>query len=441
MGCDVLVVEDDADLREALCHTLTRSGIRARGAPDGNDALRQLERGRAALVVSDVHMAPMNGLDLLRELRIRHGDVPVLLMTAFGSVPQAVQAMREGASDYLIKPFEAEVLLSKVSSYLDALAPPSTDFVAEDPLSRELLALTERVAASDVTVMLTGHSGTGKEVVARHVHRHSQRASAPFIAINCAAIPDNMLEAMLFGYEKGAFTGAYKASPGKFEQAQGGSLLLDEVSEMELGLQAKLLRVLQEREVERLGGSELIRLDVRVMATSNRDLRARVREGAFRADLYYRLNVFPLHVPALCERPQDIAPLARHLLARAARAAGRTPPVLSDEAAALLQAWSWPGNVRELDNVLQRALVLSGSATVGADFIRLERDVLDHEPADEDEGSILDAELREREQHLILDALRACGGNRKQMAERLGLSPRTLRYKLARMRDAGVALP
>ena len=439
MGNNVLVVEDDDELRAALSSTLRRAGIEAFAVDSAEAALDRLAAQPAALVVSDVQMGGMDGLALLRELRTRHADLPVLLMTAYGSVPQAVQAMREGASDYLIKPFEAEVLIGKVASYLGQ-GSSDTEVIAVDPASVDLMALASRVALSEVTVMLTGESGTGKEVLARHIHRQSRRSHGPFIAINCAAIPDNMLEAMLFGYEKGAFTGAYKACPGKFEQAQGGTLLLDEVSEMDLGLQAKLLRVLQEREVERLGGRETIALDLRVITTSNRDMREQVRAGRFREDLYYRLNVFPLHLPALRERPADIVPLAEFLLGRAG---GQTRPTLTQEAAARLRGWAWPGNVRELDNVLQRALVLATGAAIDVALLRFE----DLGPSDGEEGdgaipgSVLDSELKEREADIIVEALRASGGNRKVVAERLGISPRTLRYKLARMRDAGVALP
>ena len=442
MNNKVLVVEDDPDLRDALSATLANSGIEVCCAEHGEAALTVLAGEPVALVLSDVQMDCMGGFDLLREVRNRHADLPVLLMTAYGSVPQAVQAMREGASDYLIKPFEAEVLVGKVASYLGGDSSDSA-VISEDSASRELLALAARVAQSEVTVMLTGESGTGKEVIARHIHRLSRRAQKPFVAINCAAIPDNMLEAMLFGYEKGAFTGAYKACPGKFEQAQGGTLLLDEISEMDLGLQAKLLRVLQEREVERLGGRETIALDVRVLTTSNRDMREQVRAGRFREDLYYRLNVFPLHLPALRERPADIVPLAEHLLGRAVRATGRCVPTLSIEATVRLRGWSWPGNVRELDNVLQRALVLGDGDIIDAALLHMEG--ISVGDAQDEEGAldsgVLDNELKEREAGIILEALRASGGNRKVVAERLGISPRTLRYKLARMRDAGVALP
>ena len=393
-------------------------------------------------------MAEVDGLELLRRIKRQWPDLPVLLMTAYATVQQAVDAMRDGAADYLIKPFEAEVLVGKVASYVRTRPRDGVELVSEDPKARSLVALARRVAKTDVTVLLTGESGTGKEVIARHIHEHSERASGPFVAINCAAIPDNMLEAVLFGYEKGAYTGAHKACPGKFEQAQKGTILLDEITEMDPGLQAKLLRVLQEREIERLGAREVIDLDVRVVAASNRDVKMLVNEGVFREDLYYRLNVFPLHLPALRERPGDIVPLAEHLLRKAALAAGRTAPRLTPGAAERLRGYPWPGNVRELDNVMQRALVLASDEEIDVDALHLEPApaagaVSAASPPDaslEADATLGDG-LREREHRLILEALEAGAGSRKLAAERLGISPRTLRYKLARMREAGVVIP
>ena len=307
----ILIVEDDPALAEALQDTLELAGFQSERAAHGGEALQCLHRQRFALVLSDVHMQGMDGHALLREIKAGFPELPVLLMTAYASVEKAVQAMRDGAADYLVKPFEADVLIATVARYAVSDNEPGLTPVAEDPASQELLRLATRVAQSEATVMISGESGSGKEVIARYIHNNSSRAEGPFVAINCAAIPENMLEATLFGYEKGAFTGAYKANPGKFEQAQGGTLLLDEISEMDLALQAKLLRVLQERELERLGGGKLIALDVRVLATSNRDMRAEVAAGRFREDLFYRLNVFPLHLLSLRERPGDILPLAR----------------------------------------------------------------------------------------------------------------------------------
>ncbi len=449
---NVLVVEDDEALREALCDTLTMAGYAAVGAADGAAALRLLERGGVNLVVSDIQMRPMDGLTLLRKLKSTHSGLPLILMTAFATVQQAVEAMREGAVDYLVKPFEAQVLVSKVSRHMPGEIQEPDKLVAVDPCSRSLLALARRVAESDATVMISGDSGSGKEVLARYIHRHSRRAGAPFVAINCAAIPDNMLEAVLFGYEKGAFTGAYKSSSGKFELAQGGTLMLDEISEMDLGLQAKLLRVLQEREVERLGGHELIPLDIRVLATSNRDMRRLVAEERFREDLFYRLNVFPLKLPALRERPQDILPLAESFIARGATAQGRGPAALTADARDKLRRHVWPGNVRELDNVIQRALILRSGENITADDIQLEQAAVDAgvdvdvdsvavEGAFESDGSALGEDLKVRERDLIIAALREGNGSRKRAAQRLGISPRTLRYKLQRLREAGLGIP
>jgi two-component system, response regulator FlrC len=324
------------------------------------------------------------------------------------------------------------------------------DPVACDPASVQLLALARRVAQSECTVLITGESGTGKEVIARYMHRHSPRRNGEFIGVNCAAIPEHMLEAMLFGWERGAFTGAHAAHPGKFEQAQGGTLLLDEVSELPLALQAKLLRVLQEREVERLGARVLLALDVRVLATSNRRLREEVLAGRFREDLYYRLNVFPLALTPLRGRRADILPLAMRLLAEQCPP-GAPIPALAAAAGQRLLAHDWPGNVRELDNVMQRALVLCEGAVIDAGHISFEQ-LNATAPvraaaaplaraAGQAGPAKLAGALAATEYELILEALRRDCGNRERIAERLGISPRTLRYKLARMRAAGVKLP
>lgn len=445
----VLVVEDDACLREALCETLDLAGIAAAGAGDGEQALQLIERSGFALVVSDVQMAPMDGRTLLHRIREQHPDLPVVMMTAYGTIQQAVDAMREGASDYLVKPFEAAVLVNMAKTFVSNMA---GDGVAiADPKMLEVMDLARRVAASDATVLISGESGTGKEVVARHVHASSPRAKGPFVAINCAAIPESMIEAVLFGHEKGAFTGAANAHPGKFEQAQGGTLLLDEVSELDLSLQAKLLRVLQEREVERIGSRRAIALDVRVLATTNRRLREQVVAGGFREDLYYRLNVFPLHVPPLRERPGDILPLTRALLARHCR--GQRPlPALTPAAEAALVAYRWPGNVRELENLLQRALILCAGPVLDSADLRFEvgspatanpqpaivaPDRVDDGVESTQVGS-LDRSTRESERSAIISALRQGDGSRKDAARRLGISERTLRYKLARLRELGL---
>ncbi len=322
------------------------------------------------------------------------------------------------------------------------------ELVAADARTRELAELAVRVAASDVAVMIGGESGTGKEILARHIHRHSGRAEGPFVAINCAAIPENMLEAVLFGYEKGAFTGAYQSRAGKFEQAQGGTLLLDEISEMDLGLQAKLLRVLQESEVERLGGTTTIALNVRILATTNRKLIEEVRATRFREDLYYRLNVFPINLPPLRDRPGDILALARELVMRHMPA--DELPELTPHAERKLLSYHWPGNVRELENVIQRALILKNGPCIDVPDILLEGDDENAGPATDTRDSSdamlptsdgrLGSDLRLRERALIIEALKAGNGSKKEAAQRLGISARTLRYKLARLREAGMAI-
>ncbi|MCB1763271.1 MAG: sigma-54-dependent Fis family transcriptional regulator [Gammaproteobacteria bacterium] len=438
----VLVVEDDPTLREALCDTLELGGFRVERAADGGAALECLIHTGIDMVVSDVQMRPMDGYTLLQRIKERSPRTPVLLMTAYGSVEKAVSAMRSGAADYLAKPFDPELLLQKVEHALLPAVVAENHLVAEDIKSRELLQLAARVAQCDATVMIGGESGTGKEVFARFIHRHSTRRDNPFIALNCAAIPENMLEAVLFGHEKGAFTSAYQSAPGKFEQAQSGTLLLDEISELSLPLQAKLLRVLQEREVERVGGRKLIQLDVRVLATSNKNLREEVAAGRFREDLYYRLNVFPLTLPPLRERIRDLLPLARFLLQRHAAKLRIAPPILSTEVEEHLLQHRWPGNVRELDNVIQRALILcnGGNLTPSHLFFEADQTCLQMETDLPGQRSLND-NLRSTEEQIILDALREGNGSRKNAAEMLGISQRTLRYKIARLREAGVAIP
>lgn len=448
----IMVVEDDPELMEALRETLSLAGYGVETASNGADALLQLENLAVDLVVSDIQMPKMDGHALLKKIKTNHPDLPVMLMTAYGSIQQAVDAMRDGAVDYMVKPFEAEVLVNMVSRYAGQPVGASSDFVAEDPRSQELLQVARRVAQSDATVMITGESGVGKEVLARYVHENSSRIDKPFVAINCAAIPENMLEATLFGYEKGAYTGAYKACPGKFEQAQGGTILLDEITEMDLGLQAKLLRVLQEREVERLGSTKVIELDVRVIATSNREVRDYVTDGKFREDLFYRLNVFPLKILPLRERAGDIVALAGRLLERHCRSHNRAIPELSADAKTKLSGHIWSGNVRELDNVMQRALILQHEEIIGSDDIHFETATA--RPFIQEQGQLtrelqtdvplpdsLNDELKQKEWNVIVSTIHTVNGSRKRAAEKLGISERTLRYKLARMRDAGINIP
>ena len=541
----ILVVDDDSQLREAIVDTLMLTGYDCLEASSGEDALYQLSKRSVDMVIADIQMDGMDGHTLLRNIRDKYPQLPVLLMTAYANIDGAVRAMREGAIDYLAKPFAPEVLLNQVSRYVPVRKVTKREPIWADPSTGELLQLAAKVAASDATVMITGPSGSGKEVLSRYVHDQSPRAAGPFVAINCAAIPDTMLESTLFGYEKGAFTGAVQACPGKFEQAQGGTILLDEITEMDLNLQAKLLRVLQEKEVERLGGRKMIDLDVRVIATSNRDLKQAVAEHKFREDLYYRLNVFPLRWKPLKDRILDVAPLARYFLQRHATENSKAIPELTAQALTALNAYSWPGNVRELENVMQRALILCDGVSVKPENLILDdfegafgtsttitgispnlyqeqvpepayqpqvpppvqpqvppqvppqfapqvpnasssmapnlppqmsvppqvppqmpsqpasaftatatagRGVTGHSAAESVASTMdmvrrqkiptsLGGELKQQEYQIILDALIDCRGNRQAVAEKLGISPRTLRYKIAKMREEGMIIP
>jgi two-component system response regulator FlrC len=444
----ILVVEDDPSLREAIGDTLELAG-RAYVAVDGGEAaLKALEEQAFSIVVSDVRMMPMDGITLLKEIRARLPHLPVVLMTAYAEVDKAVDAMRSGACDFLLKPFEPQALLAHINKYELLASNDGAGVVAIDPASRDLFAIAQRVAQTDATVLLTGESGVGKEVVARFIHRQSARRNGPFVAINCAAIPDSLLEATLFGYEKGAFTGAQQAQAGKFEQAQDGTLLLDEVTEMPMGLQAKLLRVLQEREVERVGGKKPVALNIRIVATSNRDMAEAVAKGVFREDLYYRLNVFPVAIPALRQRPEDIVAIARHFIVEHGGRFGRTGMSLSPAAEAALKAYHWPGNVRELENVVQRALIMAAGSSIGPEALNLApRPFAELPPVSPILETAAQSVLTETEKRVdnmkdlerdhILRTLAEVGGSRKKAIERLGISERTLRYKLQQYRDEG----
>lgn len=431
----ILVVEDDLSLREALCETLNVAGYETIPATDGEHALTHADDQDIRLVISDVQMSPIDGVTMLSRLRKIRSDLPVIMMTAYGNVENAVTAMQMGAVDYLAKPFDADVLTEKVEQFLPKRN--SRDFIVVDPLTLKVQALAKKVAACNATVMLTGESGVGKEVFARFIHQGSLRSEQPFVAINCAAIPRDMLEATLFGFRKGAFTGAHTGQIGKFEQAQGGTLLLDEISEMDLGLQAKLLRVLQEKELEPLGDRRTVKLDVRVIATSNKDLVKAVEDGQFREDLYYRLNVFPLHIPALRERPKDIIPLAKFFLQNYVEENGCLLDLDQNAESALMQHL-WTGNVRELANVIQRAAIIATGRLIQADDLCL---------PDKSESSAtvtrsgLGRSVKAHEREKILQVLASNFGNRQDTAEQLGISPRTLRYKLAKFRDEGVRIP
>ncbi len=458
---DVLIVEDDQDLSEALSDTLEIEGFRVISAANGTEALSLLAKNNFRLVVSDIQMPVMDGFQLLNNMQQKYPETPVLLMTAYGTIPKAVEAMQSGAADYLIKPFEASTLVEKVTQLvkIESQDRPNQRVVFDEKM-KQIYALTNKVAKTDVTVMIQGESGTGKEVIARYIHENSLYHDGPFVAVNCAAIPENMLEAILFGYEKGAYTGAVQSMSGKFELAQDGTLLLDEISEMDIALQAKLLRVLQEKEVERLGGQQKIELNVRILATTNRKLKQYVEQGSFREDLYYRLCVFPITVPPLRDRVGDVLPLAMELMKKHNRE-GIKLPEFTAEAAKVMENYQWPGNVRELENVMQRALILQINGFIQPECLVFEGEMdaqlltMETESVHQEVVQVATAlpvempvqngrlgdSVRSAEENIILQTLRDERGSRKITAEKLGISPRTLRYKIARMKESGVAVP
>ncbi len=497
----ILVVEDDSELQEALVDTLTLNGFDVLSVSSAEEAIRQLS-DEIGMVFSDIRMDGMDGYELMMKIRAAKPYLPIVLMTAYGTIEQAVEAMKAGAVDYIVKPFGADVLVEKAKAYFNRDASSEDDFIVADPATQQLKNMAQKVAESDASVMISGESGTGKEVLARFIHNKSSRAKQPFVAINCAAIPESMLEAILFGYEKGAFTGAAKAMPGKFEQAQKGTIFLDEIGEMKPDLQAKLLRVIQEKEVERIGSAKTIDLDVRVLSATNIDMKKCIASGDFREDLFYRLNVFPLNLPALRDRPRDIAAIAERLIQRHC-GTDRVQPIISAPALKRLVEYAWPGNIRELDNVIQRALVLMSGDTIQEQNILLDQEIdyskhnfgtgvdtstannsnnsaapastqvtsdnmagdkiagnraeqtansadvnSDHSAEDSSSSAglasgdaDLPTDLKARETQLILDTLKQNGGHRQKTAEALNISPRTLRYKLAKLKEQGVDVP
>ncbi|TDO98285.1 sigma-54-dependent transcriptional regulator [Marinomonas balearica] len=442
----LLIVEDDRGLAEALEDTLLLAGYDCSVVGSSEDAILALKKQTFDMVVSDINLPGMDGYGLLKYVVGHYPELPIMLMTAYGDIAHAVEAMREGAVDYLLKPFEEAELLEVIQKHASGTSDAkSSSLIAVDPSSTAMVDLARRVAVTDSTVLICGESGTGKEVLANFIHTSSARKGQPFVAINCAAIPENMLEAILFGYEKGAYTGAVNSQAGKFEQANGGTILLDEITEMDVGLQAKLLRVLQEQEVERLGGKKPIKLDLRIIATTNRDLASYVKEGGFREDLFYRLNVFPLKWLPIRERKGDIIPIAESLLKKHSIKMRLGEVVLMPSAQSKLESHRWPGNVRELDNVIQRALILCGGGTVQEqhivfDMLSSEPLIESESPSDEndDAASILGQGVQQHEFRIIAQALIEAKGKRKDVAEKLGISPRTLRYKIAKMREYGL---
>ncbi len=409
----ILVIDDEPIMRDALAAALRRAGHDVGAFAEGRAALDRLAADGAALVVTDLRMPGLDGFAVLDEARRAAPDVPVIVLTAHGQVRDAVAAMKAGAHDFLTKPVDLEELEAAVARAVAAA--PEEDEAVWDGL-KEVYAAIERVAASDATVLVCGETGTGKEVAARAIHRLSPRCAGPFVAVNCAALSAGLLESELFGHEKGAFTGADHARRGRFELAEGGTLLLDEVSEIGLELQAKLLRVLQERAYERVGSSATRRCNVRIVATTNRDLRGEAAAGRFREDLYWRLNVLPVRLPPLRERRGDIPALVAHFLRRCGSAKRMSP-----EAMARLESHAWPGNVRELANAVERAVVMAPGEEIAE--VALEPSVL----------PVGEASLREAGDRMILAALERSGGNRERAARELGISSRTLRDRLKKL--------
>ncbi len=471
----ILVVDDDPHMQLAITTCLSRKEYELVVAPNGAAALEHLERGSFDLILSDQQMPEMSGLELLAAMQKRNIETPLIMITAYGTINQAVEAMQRGASDFLTKPFSATDLERIVERRLTPEAKHirqksshqkgGRPIITNDPLMIRVLEVAEAVARSEATVLIQGESGTGKELVARFVHASSPRAQQAFVAVNCAALPASLLESELFGHEKGAFTGAQARKIGKFELAHNGTILLDEISEMDIALQAKLLRVLQEREVDRVGGRDPVTIDVRVLATTNRDLEESVREGRFRADLFYRLNVIPLTLPPLRARISDIKLLTEHFMRQYL---GNNAPALPAEVLQSLLSHSWPGNIRELQNAVQRAAILSrgaipcesdfllsASATTQLESVRLEaprvgsihsmvEKIVDNgiEP---DRSALNDSVMirsgmtvQEMERALILETLRATSNNRTEAAKLLGISIRTLRNKLHEYRGGEV---
>ncbi len=422
----VLVVDDEPSMCRALSAVLERFGLKVSTALDGLQGLTKFRRNVYDLVIADLKMPGMSGVELLKEIKRISPRTPVVLLTAYGTVEGAVEAMKEGAFDFLQKPFSPEVLRDVVSRALrprDQDPPKSRPIITQSPLMLEVLDMAREVAKSSAPILITGESGTGKELLARYIHEHSPRSRGPFVAINCAALPEGLLESELFGHERGSFTGAVSQKKGKFELAHGGTILLDEISEMPLALQAKLLRVLQEGEIDRVGGLKPIPVDVRPIATSNQDLSERIRQGKFREDLYFRLNVVHLKLPPLREREEDIPLLAEYFLEKYSRLNGKPVKEFAPEALEKLSKYSWPGNVRQLENVIHRAVLLARSERITAEDLILEEEI--------GVGRIgAGLSLREMEKRLIIETLRRVGGNRTRAAKLLGVSVRTIRNKL-----------
>ena len=443
----ILIVEDEAKMRRLLELNLGEDGFVTFSAGDAETGLKLLRENSIDLVVTDLKLPGMDGLEFLQAAKRQNAALPVVVMTAFGSVETAVEAMKAGASDYVLKPFSLTEMRMVIHKELDVrnlreenrslrealgrrYAHPNV--VARSAKMQEVLAIVERVAPTNSTVLLGGESGVGKDLIARAIHEKSRRASGPFLKINSTAIPENLLESELFGYEKGAFTGAVASKPGKFELADKGTLFLDEIGDVPPAIQVKLLRVLQEREFERLGGTRTIKVDVRLIAATNRDLRAALEEGTFREDLYYRLNVVPIDIAPLRERKEDIPDLVSLFISRFNGDSGKSVEGIAPEAMQSLVNYHWPGNVRELQNIVERACTLTKERVLVAGDIRL--DVRPAKGAEEAAGFLPDGmTLEQWEDEMVQEALRRANGNKSQAARLLGLSRNALRYRLSKI--------
>jgi len=442
----ILVVEDEEKLRRVLELQLSSAGFDVDKAAKAEEALKVVDR--ADIVLTDLRLPGMSGLELLAAIRRQNSVVPVIMMTAYGSIETAVESMKAGATDFLLKPFSLDHLMTVVNKALEMRALRDENRQLREELGhryefdniigrsqpmQEIFATIERVAPTRATVLLAGESGVGKDLIARAIHYHSPRRDRPLVKINCTAIPENLMESELFGYEKGAFTGAQTSKPGKFEHADTGTVFLDEIGDVPAPVQVKLLRILQEREFERLGSNVTRHIDVRVIAATNQDLRAALEQGTFREDLYYRLNVVPLNIPPLRERKQDIPFLAEHFVQKLAADTGSKVEGITDAAMAKLVAYHWPGNVRELENVIERSLVMCAGTTLDAADIKLEAAPAPR--AHNQDSHFLPAGLTldQYEQEILREALRRADGNKSQAARLLGLTRNALRYRLSQM--------
>lgn len=444
----ILIVDDEPSMRMALSESLESCGYKVETSDSGADALAKFQEGKFEVVITDMRMPGMGGMEVLRGIRKVSSRTPVIVITAYGTVNTAVEAMKEGAADFIMKPFSVDHLESIVKKVVakktgngekglehdskGCLSQEKT-IITKDETMLSLLEMIKCVSKSKSSILIQGESGTGKELIARYIHSHSDRANMKFVGVNCAAIPGNLLESEMFGHEKGAFTGASQKRLGKFELAQGGTLLLDEISEMDIQLQAKLLRVIQESEVDRLGGGSPVPVDVRIIATTNANLKNCIDEKTFRGDLYYRLNVIPVRIHPLRERKGDIVLLSEYFLEKYSRLSRIAKPDLSEEVVKMLESHTWPGNVRELENVIERAVLLSGGETIQPEHLYLENEKEDNKQPGEEQlesGELKDVTLKEVEKRLILKTLENVEGNRTRAAEILDVSVRTIRNKL-----------